>query len=135
MLKEKLTFKREKAVLITADFTASTMEGYALAWLKLCNNVRELKNIFWKIENDKDNKVYVICKPECKDDVAEFLTDIIYYMGEEKPVPVGKVLSMEEIVIGVPEYEYESTCHSTDKQWEIDIDNSVMYWGSVEEIF
>ena len=39
MLKEKLSIERKKAVMITADFTAPTTESYAMAWLKLCNNV------------------------------------------------------------------------------------------------
>lgn len=42
MLKEKLVIKRKAATLITVDFTAPEIEGYAMAWLKLCNNAREL---------------------------------------------------------------------------------------------
>ena len=52
MLKEKLTIERKKAVMITADFTAPTTESYAMAWLKLCNNAREYKDVIWRIEND-----------------------------------------------------------------------------------
>ena len=43
MLKEKLVIERKAATLITVDFTAPEIEGYAMAWLKLCNNARELK--------------------------------------------------------------------------------------------
>ena len=45
MLKEKLSIERKKAVMITADFTAPTTESYAMAWLKLCNNAREYKDV------------------------------------------------------------------------------------------
>lgn len=135
MLKEKLTIERKKAVMITADFTAPTTECYAMAWLKLCNNARELKDIFWKIENDRDNKVYVFCNPEYKDDVENFLTGIVYYAEEEKPILVGKVLSVEDTVVGFPVYEHESTCCFSEEQWEIDIENSIMDWGAVKEIY
>lgn len=47
MLKEKLVIKRKAATLITVDFTAPEIVGYAMAWLKLCNVARELKRI-WK---------------------------------------------------------------------------------------
>lgn len=40
------------------------IEGYAMAWLKLCNNAREYNNIIWKIENDRNNNVYVWCNPD-----------------------------------------------------------------------
>ena len=48
MLNERLVFEKKKAAVITADFSAPEIEGYAMAWLKLCNNAREYKNIIWK---------------------------------------------------------------------------------------
>ena len=45
MLKEKLVIERKAATLITVDFTAPEIGGYAMAWLKLCNVARELKRI------------------------------------------------------------------------------------------
>ena len=77
MLKEKLSIERKKAVMITADFTAPTTESYAMAWLKLCNNAREYKDVIWRIENDSGNKVYVWCNPKYKETVIEFLTGTI----------------------------------------------------------
>lgn len=79
MLKEKLSIERKKAVMITADFTAPTTESYAMAWLKLCNNAREYKDVIWRVENDSGNRVYVWCNPKYKETVIEFLTGIVYY--------------------------------------------------------
>ena len=84
MLKEKLSIERKKAVMITADFTAPTTESYAMAWLRLCNNAREYKDVIWRIENDSGNKVYVWCDPKYKETVIEFLTGIVYYYQEDK---------------------------------------------------
>lgn len=136
MLKEKLSIERRKAVMITADFTAPTTESYAMAWLRLCNNAREYKDIIWRIENDSGNRVYVWCDPKYKETVIEFLTGIVYYYQEDKgPTSVGKVIEAEDVTVGFPVYEYESTCSSHEEQWGFDIDNSIMFWGAVKEIF
>ena len=63
-----------------------------MAWLKLCNFARELKRI-WKIENDRSNKVYVWCDPHYKDEMIDFLTGIVYFHKDGKPIPIGKVLN------------------------------------------
>lgn len=120
MLKEKLVIERKAATLITVDFTAPEIVGYAMAWLKLCNVARELKRI-WKIENDRSNKVYVWCDPHYKDEIIDFLTGIVYFHKDGKPIPIGKVLDACDDTIGVPVYEYESTCDSNDEQWYEDI--------------
>ena len=66
----------------------------------------------------------------------EFLTGIVYYHQEDKgPTSVGKVIEAEDVTVGFPVYEYESTCSSHEEQWGIDIDNSIMFWGAVKEIF
>lgn len=128
MLKEKLSIERKKAVMITADFTAPTTESYAMAWLRLCNNAREYKDVIWRIENDSGNKVYVWCNPKYKETVIEFLTGIVYYYQEDKgPTSVGKVIEETDVTVGFPVYEYESTCSSHEEQWGIDIDNSIMF--------
>lgn len=51
------------------------------------------------------------------------------------PTSVGKVIEAEDVTVGFPVYEYESTCSSHEEQWGIDIDNSIMFWGRVKEIF
>lgn len=103
MLKEKLSIERKKAVMITADFTAPTTESYAMAWLRLCNNAREYKDVIWRIENDSGNKVYVWCDPKYKETVIEFLTGIVYYYQEDKgPTSVGKVIEVTDVTVGFP---------------------------------
>ena len=82
------------------------------------------------------NRVYVWCNPKYKETVIEFLTGIVYYHQEDKgPTSVGKVIEAEDVTVGFPVYEYESTCDSNDEQWGFDIDNSIMFWGRVKEIF
>ena len=128
MLKEKLVIERKAATLITVDFTAPEIGGYAMAWLKLCNVARELKRIIWKIENDRSNKVYVWCDPGHKDEVMDFLTGIVYFHKDEKPIPIGKVLDTCDDTIGVPVYEYESTCDSNDE-------HAISNWTAIQEVF
>ena len=136
MLKEELTFERKRVVVIIADFSAPVIEGYAMAWLKVCNNAREYKNIIWKIENDRNNNnVYVWCNPDRKDEVIEFLTGIVEFYEGDKITPIGKVINVSEEVIGVPVYEYESTCDSNDEQWYEDIDHAISNWTAIQEVF
>lgn len=135
MLKEELTFERKTAAVITADFSAPVIEGYAMAWLKLCNNAREYKNIIWKIKNDSSNEVYVWCSPDRKDEVIEFLTGIVEFYEGDKITPIGKVINVSEEVIGVPVYEYETTCDSDDEQWYEDIDHAISNWAAIQEVF
>ena len=135
MLKERLVFERKKAAVITADFSAPVIEGYAMAWLKLCNNAREYKNIIWKIENDRDNKVYVWCNPDRKDNVIDLLTDIVNYYKDEKVTPIGKVINVSEEVVGVPVYEYESTSDVGSDKWEDDIESAISTWIDMQEVF
>ena len=135
MLKEKLVFERKKAAVITADFSAPMIEGYAMAWLKLCNNAREYKNIIWKIENDRANNVYVWCNPDRKDNVIDLLTGIVNCYKDQEVIPIGKVIDVSEEVIGVPVYEYESTCKGGSDEWEDDIESSISTWMDIQEMF
>lgn len=135
MLKENLTFERKRAAVIIADFSAPVIEGYAMAWLKLCNNAREYKSIIWKIENDRSNKVCVWCDPDRKDEVVDFLTGIVNCYKDQEVVPIGKVIDISEEVIGVPVYEYESTSKGGSDEWEDDIDSAISNWMSIKEVF
>lgn len=134
MLKERISIERKKAVLLTVDFSGKT-EEYALAWLKLTNNAREYSNMIWKISNDRGNKVYVICNPKSAEAVREFCTGIMQFYHEEDDqiYSIGKVIDGQEITVGVPVYEYESTCKGDDPRWEDDIDKAVTWWIDVEE--
>lgn len=135
MLKENLTFERKRAAVIIADFSAPVIEGYAMAWLKLCNNAREYKNIIWKIENDRNNNVCVWCDPDRKDEVVNFLTGIVNCYKDQEVTSIGKVIDVSEEVIGVPVYEYESTSKGGSDEWEDDIDSAISNWMSIKEVF
>lgn len=133
MLKEKLSFERKEAVLLTVDFSGS-IEEYALAWLKLTNNAREYGNMIWHISNSSGNNVYVICNPKSADAVKEFCTGIVALYDEKEDAihSIGKVISEETITVGVPIYEYESTCRYDDPRWEEDFSQSIGYWLPVD---
>lgn len=135
MLKEELTFERKTASVITVDFSAPKIEGYAMAWLKLCNNAREYKNIIWKIKNDSSNEVCVWCSPDRKDEVIEFLTGIVEFYEGDKITSIGKVIDVSEEVIGVPVYEYETTSKVDSDEWEHDINNAISNWMDMKEVF
>lgn len=133
MLKERISFERKEAIMLTVDFSG-TIEEYALAWLKLTNNAREYGNMIWKIYNDKGNNVYVICNPKSVGAVKDFCTDIIglYDEKENKMHNIGKVIDERKITVGVPIYEYESTCSTDDPRWEDDIEKSIYEWLEAE---
>lgn len=136
MLKEKLTFERKKAVLLTVEFNG-TVEEYAMAWLKLTNNAREYYNMIWKIQNTSKNTVYVYCNPKSAEAVKDFCTGIVAFFHEEdnKMHYVGEVTNEQEIVVGVPIYEWDSTCSviNEHEQWEEDFNNSIHEWLAVED--
>lgn len=41
-------------------------------------------------------------------------------------------LKGEEVMVGVPIYEWESTCKVDEPQWEKDCDNSIGNWMAVD---
>ena len=43
------------------------------------------------------------------------------------------IMKEYEIEVGVPIYEYDSTCDCDDEQWEEDMDNAIYYWIDVKE--
>lgn len=133
MLIEKIRFEKRDVVMIVADFTAPTVECYAMAWLKLCNFARE-SSFIYKVKNDRYNKVYVWCKPQHKERVKELLTDIVYYIDGDKIVLVGKVESETKVKMGIPVYEYQSNATSNE-DWKEDIESSVGFWAPVEEVW
>lgn len=137
MLKEKLHFERKNAIEICADFGSEAgVRGYAMAWLALTNNARRYSDIIYGIENRPDSdKVYVYCNPKNKEGVVDFLTEIYteYNDSKKKAIPVGKVISVTETVIGIPHYEYESSCDfDLDFDgWEKDLESSIYTWAKV----
>lgn len=142
MLKEKLTIKRRKAILLTVDISGKHSDGnerlkeYALAWLKLTNNAREYDSMIWKIENNRHNEnVYVWCNPKYAENIRAFCNQIIgsYDSTADKMNYIGKVIDEEEVEVGFPIYEYESTCDSNDPEWEKDIEGSIEDWMYVTD--
>jgi hypothetical protein len=133
MLKEKISFERKEAVILTIDFSG-TIEEYALAWLKLTNNAREYRDMIWKISNSKGNNVYVICNPNCVETVKDFCTGIVgvYSEKDNEMHYIGKVIDERKITVGVPVYEYESTYRYDDSRWEDDMDSAIYEWLAVE---
>lgn len=133
MLKERISMERKKAVLLTVDFSGKT-EEYALAWLKLTNNAREYSNMIWKISNGRGNEVYVICNPKSAETVKDFCTGIVsfYHEEDDQICSIGKVINEEEITVGVPVYEYESTYKTDDPRWDEDYDKAIRYWIDVD---
>lgn len=67
--------------------------------------------------------------------MIDFLTGIVYFYKDGKPIPIGKVLNTCDDTIGVPVYEYESTCDSNDEQWHEDIDHAISNWTAIQEVF
>lgn len=139
MLKETLSIKRQKAVVLVVDLESELgVEGYAMAWLKLTNNAREYYNTIWKIENDNTDKVYVYVNPKQKDNVIDFCNGIyVDYIelgnGNFKTVEVGKVVREYEEEVGFAFYDYSSTYSYDDEKWHDDIDNVINTWMRVTD--
>lgn len=135
MLKERLTFERKKAILLTVEFKG-TIEEYAMAWLKLTNNAREYSDMIWKIHNCSGSEVFVYCNPKSAEAVKDFCTGIVAIYNKEKDEVhyIGEVISEQEVTVGVPIYDYSSTCSLDDEMWENDMDKVINShdWMAVE---
>ena len=54
---------------------------------------------------------------------------------DQEVISIGKVIDVSEEVIGVPVYEYKTTCDSDDEQWYEDIDHAISNWAAIQEVF
>lgn len=135
MLKEKVSFRREDAVLLTVDLTSPYMEGYAMAFLKLFNNAREYPDVLYKVFNQREsNLVFVICNMKHLERVKAFCTGMHICMDDKGcPVYIGKVINEQKVSIGIPTYDYDSTYHYDTEEWDHDIDQAVDYWVDMQE--
>jgi len=133
MLKETLSIKKEKCILLTVEFNG-TIEEYAMAWLKLTNYAREYSNMIWKIQNTPKNHVYVYCNPKSAEAVKSFCTGIVsfYHEEENKLHQVGEVIAEDIITVGIPIYDYKSTANYPSEEWEKDINNVINDWMPVD---
>ena len=68
----KFRYETEKAKRIIVDIKGD-VQKYAVSFLHIVNNARENSNVFYKVENCYDNRVFVTCNPSYCDDVKEYL--------------------------------------------------------------
>lgn len=68
----KYYHKKEKATKISVELKSNTQE-YALSFLHIWNNAREYPNMFYKVENNSGNSVFITCNPKYVDEVKEYL--------------------------------------------------------------
>lgn len=80
----KYYHEKQKATQITVRLEGNTQE-YALSLLHIINNAREYPNMFYKVENNRGNDVYITCRTEDAEDIREYLEQF------------GKIVLVEEI--------------------------------------
>jgi len=75
-----LFYEKEKAIRITVRLEGG-VQKYALSFLHIWNNAREYPDMFYKVENDSGNDVYVTCRPKDAESIKEYLEqfgEIVY---------------------------------------------------------
>ena len=99
----KLSFDKEEGFLITAEFKGS-VKDYANMWLVLTNNARENKKVFYRIDNNSENDIYVLTPDDGnnKEAVVEYLQRIGLTIKSVYPVTL--------VCPYVAEYESEEEC-------------------------
>ena len=107
--------KKEKAIKISVELTNNTQE-YALSFLHIWNNAREYPNMFYKVENNSGNSVFVTCNPKHAEEIKEYLEQFgeIWYTEEINWI----IVSMEWDMKGYEEL-FDDDCE-TDFTIEID---------------
>ena len=78
----KFGYKKGKAVMFTVSMPKK-VEDYALVFLQMFNNVREYPHMFYRIENNSANSVFITCRTSDKESVRNWIeafndTEIIY---------------------------------------------------------
>ena len=92
----KYSHEKSKAIEFTVDL-GNDIQQYAMSFLHIFNNVRDNKDIFYKLENlSGTNKIFVSCNPEYAERVEEYLSQF------------GKITFEEEINRIVITAEYDS---------------------------
>lgn len=95
----KYFHEKEKANRITVSLEGDT-QTYALSFLHIWNNAREYPNMFYKVENDSGNYVYITCRKKDTETITEYLENF------------GKIIDTEEINYFTIKAEYDM------KGWE-----------------
>ena len=76
----KYSHEKEKATRITVSLEGD-VQKYALSFLHIWNNAREYPNMFYRVENNSGNNVYVTCRTEDAESITEYLDqfgEIVY---------------------------------------------------------
>lgn len=68
----KYFHKKEKAIQFSVELKGDTQE-YALSFLHIWNNAREYPNMFYKVENNSGNSVFVTCNPKYTEEIKAYL--------------------------------------------------------------
>lgn len=68
----KYYHEKQKAIKITVRLDGDTQE-YAMSFLHIWNNAREYPNMFYKVENNSGNDVFVTCRPSDAEAIKEYL--------------------------------------------------------------
>lgn len=68
----KYNHKKEKATKISV-YLNGDLQKYALSFLHIWNNAREYPNMFYKVENNSGNSVFVTCNPKYVEEMKEYL--------------------------------------------------------------
>lgn len=105
----KYFHKKEKAIQFSVELKGDTQE-YALSFLHIWNNAREYPNMFYKVENNSGNSVFVTCNPKYTDEIKEYLKQF------------GEIWSTEEInwIIISAEYDMNGWRELFDDDCEVD---------------
>ena len=80
----KYSHEKQKAIQITVRLDGD-VQGYALSFLHIWNNAREYPDMFYKVENNSGNDVYVTCRPKDAESIKEYLEQF------------GRIILVEEI--------------------------------------
>lgn len=80
----KYYHEKEKATRITVRLEGD-VQKYALSFLHIWNNAREYPNMFYRVENNSGNNVYITCRTKDAESITEYLEQF------------GEIICTEEI--------------------------------------
>lgn len=78
----KFNHTKEKATRITMRMDC-TVEQYALNFLHIFNNAREYPNMFYNLENNSGNDIFVTCRSSDAETIKEYLEQFGTITDEE----------------------------------------------------
>lgn len=84
----KFSYKKEEAMRIVVNIEGD-VQKYAMNFLHIWNNARENSDVFYKVGNTYDNRVYVTFNPAYKNEVKEYLEQFGKILREDKILKVN----------------------------------------------